>query len=97
MSKINLDSYADRKSFYGKAYAMRDGNGNIYLVSYGTVVAGMVNGKSVRYWGGWPATTGRHLAAFLRMCGFDGANKSAWDKLEVSRLDWSTKYNVLAA
>ena len=52
-----------RKSFYGKAWvAVEDGIET--LISYGTPIIRRENGKLKRLWGGWSATTGRHIAAF---------------------------------
>ena len=53
-------------------------NGKRMLRSYETVVAFFdKNGKLHRTWGGWSATTGRHIYAFT------GKHKAEWEKLPV--------------
>ena len=59
-----------RKSFYGNAELMYIPEGGAtYLRSYNTIVAGYINGKVYRFWGGRSTTTDRHLAAFLATVG----------------------------
>ena len=66
-----------RKSFYGKALVIRM-NGKEVLQSYDTIVAYRDHkGKLHRTWGGWSATTGRHIYAFC------GKHKAEWDKLPI--------------
>ena len=66
------------KSFYGKAIVRSYGDGTDVLRSYNTdVISRKADGTLVRHWGGWSATTGRHVAAFA------GINKAAWDKMPV--------------
>lgn len=66
-----------RKSFYGKALEIIAGNITM-LKSYDTVVAYIDENRKVhRTWGGWSATTGRHIYAFC------GKHKAEWDKLPV--------------
>ena len=66
------------KSFYGKAVVFVDENDNLILQSYATIVAVKTpDGEYHRTWGGWSATTGRHLAAF----GLGG--KAVWSKMPV--------------
>lgn len=60
-----------RKSFYNKAVVEIDNAGNETLYSYNTpIIKRLVSGDLVRLWGGWSATTGRHIAAF---CGLNKA------------------------
>ena len=67
----------NRKSFYGKAKVIEK-NGRELLRSYDTVVIYRDRkGKLHRTWGGWSATTGRHIHAFC------GLGKAEWDKLPV--------------
>ena len=67
------------KSFYGKALVLH-ANGKEILQSYNTVVAFRdENYKLHRTWGGWSATTGRHIYAFT------GKHKTEWDKLPIER------------
>lgn len=68
-----------RKSFYGKAMIFEK-NGKTMLRSYETIVAYFdAEGKLHRTWGGWSATTGRHIYAFT------GKHKDEWDKLPIER------------
>ena len=65
-----------RKSFYGKAVVMIEDNGTETLYSYGTpIVKRLASGELVKLWGGWTATTGRHIQAFC------GLNKAAFMSL----------------
>lgn len=69
-----------RKSFYGQAKVIINDNGAEVLYSYDTpIMRRYSSGKLERLWSGWSATTGRHVAAFC------GINKSAWDKMEVTK------------
>lgn len=72
-----LTPHDGRKSFYGKAQVVEAGPVRI-LFSYCTPVAYIdAAGTFHRTWGGWSATTGRHVVAF------GGPGKAAWDKLPV--------------
>jgi len=65
------------KSFYGKALVIT-ANGKEVLQSYNTIVAYRdEKGEVHRTWGGWSATTGRHIYAFC------GKHKAEWGKLPV--------------
>ena len=58
-----------RKSFYGKAKVVIDGNGNETLYSYDIpIIKRDINGKLTKLWSGWSNTTGTHIKAF---CGLD--------------------------
>lgn len=58
-----------RKSFYGKAIVIEQENGDLALQSYSTIVLiKKSDGKLIRTWDGWSATTGRHIASF---CGLN--------------------------
>lgn len=62
-----------RKSFYGKALVDLAPNGSQTLYSYGTaIIIKTADGKLMKLWDGWSATTGRHIAAFC------GLNKKAF-------------------
>jgi len=53
------------KSFYGKALVIELENGDELLQSYSTIVLiKKPDGKLIRTWDGWSATTGRHIRAF---------------------------------
>ena len=69
-----------RKSFYGKCKIINTEGGYSYLQSYDTIVAYRKNGVVYRTWGGWSATTGRHLQVFGIM------GKKEWEKLPVISL-----------
>lgn len=73
MKRYELTPNNGRKSFYGKAIVEIDNAGNETLISYNTpIITRTNNGELVRLWGGWSATTGRHIAAFC------GLNKAAF-------------------
>lgn len=71
-----------QKSFYGKAHVLFE-DGTYYLKSYATIVASFKDGTLRRTWGGWSATTARHVVAFCEFCGIPAVNKSQWDRMEV--------------
>ena len=80
-----LPCYDSRKSFYGKAHVLeRDGEKR--LISYNTTVCKLdKNGRFVRLWGGYSATTMRHINSFLMFTGTPGGGKNWWDRQEVQR------------
>lgn len=54
------------KSFYGKAKIIETENGEKVLQSYNTFVCRITAaGRFVRMWGGYSATTMRHVNSFL--------------------------------
>tara|TARA_R110002167_G_scaffold21266_1_gene77451 strand:- start:729 stop:992 length:264 start_codon:yes stop_codon:yes gene_type:complete len=64
-----------RKSFYGKALAIREGE-TTSLKSYNTKVAEYNHKTNKMTVNGWySATTARHINAFLVLFGFDTCNK----------------------
>ena len=96
MNKVYLpiENYCDRKSFYGKCEAWRDEEKkSSYVRSYSTIVCVFVEGDGFhRTWGGYSATTMRHVNAFVKLLGFwngwqeDGSTvggKQWWDTLPV--------------
>jgi len=98
----SLEDYCDRKSFYRKAKVVdleagEGESGKVGLVSYDTLVATVTEKKDgttefSRTWGGWSATTGRHVSSFARMFGF-GVGKAEWDRLEAIPVDgWYCGY-----
>lgn len=72
MSNSNVRELAPcdcRKSFYGKAKVYTSADGSETLYSYGTaIIKCTASGSMVRLWGGWSATTGRHIKAFCGLC-----------------------------
>lgn len=78
----------NRKSFYGKARVLSRGNVHV-LKSYDTEVCMIDSAGNVkRLWGGYSATTMRHVNAFLAAFHKDGGGKSWWDAQPVERFDW---------
>ena len=73
-----------QKSFYGKAHVIREGN-VLKLKSYETIVCkyDADTDRFTRLWGGYSATTMRHVNAFLLECGWPCRNKAWWDALPV--------------
>ena len=80
-----LPCYDSHKSFYGKAHVLeRDGEKR--LISYNTTVCKLdKNGNFVRLWGGYSATTMRHVYNFCRHFGKTGGGKDWWIRQEVER------------
>lgn len=81
------------KSHYGKAYVRMYGDSGVYsLISYGhEVAAGLMgtDGKAAEIFriydgtfdavfGGWSATTARHLESFAAFIGGEYGGKAAW-------------------
>ena len=80
MRKYELIPADGRKSFYGKAVVIVEDNGENVLQSYNTEVCKVTNnGEFVRLWGGYSATTMRHINSFLQFVGIAGGGKSWWD------------------
>ena len=68
-----------RKSFYGKAVAIKAKDGKLFLKSYNTIVASIdKDGNFSRHWGGYSATTMRHVNAFVSSFGKGGGGKKWW-------------------
>ena len=68
-----------RKSFYGKAVAIKAKDGKLFLKSYNTIVASIdKDGNFSRHWGGYSATTMRHVNAFVSYFGKGGGGKKWW-------------------
>tara|TARA_R110000823_G_scaffold303405_2_gene424780 strand:+ start:200 stop:463 length:264 start_codon:yes stop_codon:yes gene_type:complete len=69
----------NRKSFYGKALAIREGN-ITSLKSYNTIVATYNHKENKMIVNGWySSTTARHINSFLNMFGFDTSNKKGME------------------
>jgi hypothetical protein len=70
-----LQAVNDRhKSFYGKALVDTLENGNKFLLSYGTLVAAIIDGH-VQVYGTYSATTLRHIKEFLWQHNFKAESK----------------------
>lgn len=86
MKIYDLPCLDRRKSFYGKARIKETENGEKVLQSYNTEVCKInVNGQFVRMWGGYSATTMRHVNSFLSFFGIPGGGKAWWDAQEVQQ------------
>lgn len=69
VDSFELNPVTSQKSFYGKAIVYCFADGSRLLRSYDTPVAYMAaDGTISRLWGGWSATTGKHVASF---CGLN--------------------------
>ena len=84
MEKYYLEPTNKQKSFYKKAQVIIEDNGSIKLQSYDTIVAKIENGKFVRLWNDYSATTLTHINSFLQIYGYDTINKKIWCDMEVA-------------
>lgn len=67
----DLTPCTSQKSFYGKAKVHIYADGTKLLQSYDTIVLRVYpDGRMVRSWSGWSATTGKHIRSF---CGLNKA------------------------
>ena len=74
--------YDNAKSFYGKANVYRNDKGSIFLMSYETIVAEIIDeeisptGKrQINVFGWYSMTTARHINEFLQQNGFKKMRK----------------------
>ena len=78
-----------QKSFYGKAIIMdySEDTGNIFLRSYSTVVCcyNVRTKEFNRIYGGYSATTMRHIDSFRNNYGLNNIGKHMWESLEVNK------------
>ena len=82
------------KSFYGKAKIIETENGEKVLQSYNTFVCRITAaGQFVRMWGGYSATTMRHVNSFLSFYDMSGGGKSWWNMQPV---ETPTHYSMAA-
>lgn len=86
MTSYELNCYDNHKSFYGKAKVIALNNASFVLQSYETQVCKLywIDGEAyfVRFWGGYSATTMRHVNSFLNHFGFTQyGGKKWWDSL----------------
>lgn len=85
-NSVYLRPVDSRKSFYGKAI-VKAIPGGVVLQSYNTDVAACINGRFVRLWGDYSATTMRHINSFVAYCGLkDVGGKAWWCALPVERI-----------
>ena len=70
------------KSYYDNARVIEKDNGEKVLMSYDTEVCKITkSGEFVRLWGGYSATTMRHVNSFLLLFDIAGGGKAFWDTL----------------
>lgn len=79
----NLIPTNSQKSFYGKAKVIYDDSA-ILLKSYNTIVCKIDKGEFTRTWGGYSATTMKHINSFRETYGMPRLSKADWDKLTVA-------------
>lgn len=84
-NSVYLRPIDNRKSFYGKAI-VKTIPGGVVLQSYNTDVAACINGRFMRLWSGYSATTMRHVNSFAAYCGLNEGGKKWWDSLNVESL-----------
>ena len=83
--ELTPSSHDRVKSFYGKAKVIEK-DGETILQSYDTIVCKIdKNGKLVRMWNGYSATTMRHINAFIELFEISGGSKKWWDSLEAKK------------
>ncbi len=83
LSPVNIH----QKSFYGKARLLRYHDGKtVSLQSYNTVVCQIKdNAFFIKLWGGYSATSLRHINSFLALFDSDiKLSKKQWERLEVN-------------
>lgn len=79
--KQELEPIYDRaKSFYKKAFIIRNEDNSIDLLSYSTIVATIKNGE-LHINGFYSATTLRHLKEFISQMGYTNGTKTELEKM----------------
>lgn len=91
-----------QKSYYGKALIKYADNGTIILQSYDTDVCKIENGNLIRLWGGYSATTMKHINDFINQFNIIGGGKKWWDSLPCNsngkfQVEFSNGYVVFKA
>jgi len=75
VNRYYLEPKGSQKSFGGKAIVEEYENGDKVLLSYLTpVLKKTKEGKLIKLWDGYSATTGRHVKAFAGISGNDFKN-----------------------
>ena len=72
--------YDRRKSFYKKAFIVRNADNSIDLLSYATIVATIKDGK-LHINGFYSNTTLRHIKEFVEQMGFQSGSKAELEKM----------------
>lgn len=86
MNKFYLSPCTSQKSFYGKAIIKPVSEASFILQSYKTDVCKLfwINGNAyfIKLWGGYSATSMKHINSFLSFFGFPQyGGKKWWDNL----------------
>lgn len=83
VNRYYLEPKGSQKSFGGKAIVEEYENGDRILLSYLTPVLKQTkDGKLIRLWEGYSATTGKHVKAFAGISGRDFKNMSIREEKE---------------
>lgn len=83
VNRYYLEPKGSQKSFGGKAIVEEYENGDRILLSYLTPVLKQTkDGKLIRLWEGYSATTGKHVKAFAGISGRDFKNMSVREEKE---------------
>ena len=72
--------YDRRKSFYKKAFIVRNADNSIDLLSYATIVATIKDGK-LHINGFYSNTTLRNIKEFVEQMGFQSGSKAELEKM----------------
>lgn len=76
--------YSRNRSFYGKANVVTHADGTVTLFSYTTAVCEIdPTGAFHRTWGGYSATTMKHVNDFMIQRGFGGCGVDRWRSMPV--------------
>ena len=87
---FKLEPSMNQKSFYGKA-VVTEKDGVKTLRSYETDVCKIIDGKLVKLWNGYSATTMKHIQSFCDHYGIENGGKAWWDSLPC---DNNEKYRI---
>lgn len=82
INKFALMPASGQKSFYNKAVVTVTDAG-VFLRSYDTVVAAVINGAPVRLWNGYSVTTLKHVNAFFTAYKLPTVSKKEWSAMPV--------------
>lgn len=81
MEKQELEPIYDRrKSFYKKAFIIRNSDNSVDLLSYSTIVATIKDGK-LHINGFYSNTTLRHIKEFISQMGYTNGTKTELEKM----------------
>lgn len=92
--KITKLRATTQKSYYGKALVKECEDGTVILQSYLTDVLKIENGKLIKIWNGYSATTMKHINDFCMLFGFPTFNKKSWLAFgESNSVRYTVKFN----